>query len=354
MSTETFDVYDTTLRDGAQQEGMNLSGADKMAIAPLLDELGVQYIEGGWPGAIPKDTEFFARAAKELDFRNAELTAFGATRKPLVRAYDDPQVRALLDSGAPVLTLVAKSDIRHVERALRTTAAENLAMITDTVAFLTGEGRKVLLDATHLVRGYRLAADYADLDRKTGYAAGAAVGDTWDTYGGRRAPAPRGLPWCGGGSRPGGPGPRTSAGGSASIGSSVRLKVTKPASRAIRSTSPKRSGWRGASTSKEPGLAALTLAKAPSTAVSSPGSVLPATITVRFGETRKKRSTRSRGRPWPGVPGNSSESNFRLPVTVMCPAAAPRSTSRRADSSLWTQDRSMSPSTRPMNGRINR
>ena len=93
-----FDVYDTTLRDGAQQEGMNLSVADKLAIAPLLDELGVGYIEGGWPGAIPKDTEFFARAAKELDLRHAVLAAFGATRKPGVRAWDDPQLRALLDS----------------------------------------------------------------------------------------------------------------------------------------------------------------------------------------------------------------------------------------------------------------
>jgi 2-isopropylmalate synthase len=184
VSTETFDVYDTTLRDGAQQEGMNLSVADKLAIAPLLDELGVQYIEGGWPGAIPKDTEFFARAAKELDFRNAELAAFGATRKPLVRAYDDPQVRALLDSGARVLTLVAKSDIRHVERALRTTAEENLAMITDTVAFLTGEGRRVFLDAEHFFDGYRFDPDYAVRAVQTAFAAGAEVAILCDTNGG--------------------------------------------------------------------------------------------------------------------------------------------------------------------------
>ena len=133
-----FDVYDTTLRDGAQQEGMNLSVADKLAIAPLLDELGVGYIEGGWPGAVPKDTEFFARAAKELELRHAVLAAFGATRKAGVTASQDPQVRALLDSGAPVVTLVAKSDVRHVERALRTERAEGLAMIADTVAFLVG------------------------------------------------------------------------------------------------------------------------------------------------------------------------------------------------------------------------
>ncbi|MBK5249462.1 MAG: citramalate synthase, partial [Actinomycetales bacterium] len=94
------DVYDTTLRDGAQQEGMNLSVADKLAIAPLLDELGVGFIEGGWPGAIPKDTEFFARADKELDLVNAELAAFGSTRKAGGTAHRDSQVRALLDSGA--------------------------------------------------------------------------------------------------------------------------------------------------------------------------------------------------------------------------------------------------------------
>ena len=116
-----FQVYDTTLRDGAQQEGMNLSVADKLAIAPLLDELGVGFIEGGWPGAVPKDTEFFKRAAKELDFRNAELAAFGSTRKAGTRAVDDPQVRALVDSEAPVVALVAKHDLRHAERALRTT-----------------------------------------------------------------------------------------------------------------------------------------------------------------------------------------------------------------------------------------
>ena len=159
MDTTTFDVYDTTLRDGAQQEGMNLSVADKLTIAPLLDELGVGYIEGGWPGAIPKDTEFFKRAAKELDLRHAELAAFGSTRKAGARAWEDAQVRALLESEAPVVTLVAKSDIRHVERALRTTGEENLAMISDTVSFLVGEGRRVFLDAEHFFDGYRYDPD---------------------------------------------------------------------------------------------------------------------------------------------------------------------------------------------------
>jgi 2-isopropylmalate synthase len=183
-STQAFDVYDTTLRDGAQQEGMNLSVADKMAIAPLLDELGVGFIEGGWPGAIPKDTEFFRRAAKDLRLRHAQLAAFGATRKPDIRASADPQVRALLDAEAPVVTLVAKSDVRHVERALRTTPAENLAMIEDTVRFLVGEGRRVVLDAEHFFDGYRFDPVYAVEAVRTAFAAGAEVATLCDTNGG--------------------------------------------------------------------------------------------------------------------------------------------------------------------------
>src|SRR5664280_1166133 len=124
-------VYDTTLRDGAQQEGLNLTVVDKLAIARHLDELGVGFIEGGWPGANPKDTEFFARAATELSLKNATLAAFGATRRAGGTAADDALVRALLDSKAPVVTLVAKSHTGHVQRALRTTLAENLEMIRD-------------------------------------------------------------------------------------------------------------------------------------------------------------------------------------------------------------------------------
>jgi 2-isopropylmalate synthase len=179
-----FDVYDTTLRDGAQQEGMNLSVQDKLAIAPLLDELGVGYIEGGWPGAIPKDTEFFARAAKELDLRHAVLAAFGATRKPGVRAWDDPQLRALLDSEAPVVTLVAKSDVRHVERALRTTREENLAMVADSVRLLTGEGRRVVVDAEHFFDGYRYDAAYTRDVVLAAVEAGAETVVLCDTNGG--------------------------------------------------------------------------------------------------------------------------------------------------------------------------
>lgn len=179
-----FQVYDTTLRDGAQQEGMNLSVADKLAIAPLLDELGVGFIEGGWPGAVPKDTEFFKRAAKELDFRNAELAAFGSTRKAGTRAVDDPQVRALVDSEAPVVALVAKHDLRHAERALRTTGEENIAMIADTVAFLVREGRRVVVDAEHFFDGYRFDPAYSRAAVLAGFEAGAEVVALCDTNGG--------------------------------------------------------------------------------------------------------------------------------------------------------------------------
>ncbi|GIG22402.1 (R)-citramalate synthase [Cellulomonas chitinilytica] len=183
-SPTPFHVYDTTLRDGAQQEGMNLSVADKLAIAPLLDELGVGFIEGGWPGAVPKDTEFFKRAAKELDLRNAELAAFGSTRKAGTRAVDDPQVRALVDSEAPVVALVAKHDLRHAEKALRTTGAENIAMIADTVQFLVREGRRVVVDAEHFFDGYRFDPSYTRAAVLAGFEAGAEVVALCDTNGG--------------------------------------------------------------------------------------------------------------------------------------------------------------------------
>ena len=179
-----FQVYDTTLRDGAQQEGINLSVADKLLIAPLLDELGVGVIEGGWPGAVPKDTEFFKRAAKELDLKNAELAAFGATRKVGVRASDDPQVRALVDAETPIVTLVAKSDIRHVERALRTTSDEGLAMIRDTVSYLVLEGRRVVVDVEHFFDGFRFDPDFALAAVLASFESGAEVVALCDTNGG--------------------------------------------------------------------------------------------------------------------------------------------------------------------------
>ena len=179
-----FHVYDTTLRDGAQQEGLNLSVADKLTIARQLDGLGVGYIEGGWPGANPKDTEFFRRAADELDLRHARLAAFGATRRPGVAAADDPMVAALRDSGAGVVTLVAKSHDRHVDLALRTTLEENLAMVRDTVTHLRAEGQQVFLDAEHFFDGYRDNRDYALEVLRTAYDAGAEVIALCDTNGG--------------------------------------------------------------------------------------------------------------------------------------------------------------------------
>ena len=179
-----FHVYDTTLRDGAQQEGLNLSVADKLSIARQLDDLGVGYIEGGWPGANPKDTEFFRRAQEELDLKHAKLAAFGATRRAGVRAADDPLVAALRESGAGVVTLVAKSHERHVELALRTTLKENLAMVRDTVEHLRAEGQEVFLDAEHFFDGYRLNRDYALEVLRTAYDAGASVVALCDTNGG--------------------------------------------------------------------------------------------------------------------------------------------------------------------------
>src|SRR5918999_841436 len=179
-----FHVYDTTLRDGAQQEGLNLSVENKLTIARHVDELGVGYIEGGWPGANPKDTEFFRRAQTELSLRNATLAAFGATRRAGVQAADDPLVAALRDSGAPVVTLVAKSHDKHVEMALRTTLEENLAMIRDTVTHLRQEGQSVFLDAEHFFDGYRDNRDYALEVLRTAHDAGAAVVALCDTNGG--------------------------------------------------------------------------------------------------------------------------------------------------------------------------
>jgi 2-isopropylmalate synthase len=177
-------VYDTTLRDGAQQEGLNLSVVDKLSIARQLDELGVGFIEGGWPGANPKDTEFFARAQSELTLHNATLAAFGATRRAGGTAADDALVRALLDSGAPVVTLVAKSHVRHVEQALRTTVEENLAMIRDTVAFLRSEGRRVFVDAEHFFDGYVADPAYALECVRAAAESGAEVIALCDTNGG--------------------------------------------------------------------------------------------------------------------------------------------------------------------------
>ena len=184
MTSDAFHVYDTTLRDGAQREGISYSVTDKLAVARLLDDLGVGFIEGGWPGALPKDTEFFERARTELDLKHAQLVAFGATRKAGVKVEDDAQVKALLDSEAPVITVVAKSDVRHVAEALRTTPEENLAMVVDTVAYLVSRGRRVFVDYEHFFDGYRNDPDYGVALINAATAAGASVNVLCDTNGG--------------------------------------------------------------------------------------------------------------------------------------------------------------------------
>ena len=182
--SDAFHIYDTTLRDGAQQEGLNLSVHDKLTIARHLDDLGVGFIEGGWPGANPKDTEFFKLATKELKLKNATFVAFGATRRANTKAADDVLLRALAESGAPVVTLVAKSHDRHVELALKTDLQENLAMIKDSIKFLRQGGQRVFLDAEHFFDGYRANPAYALEVVRVAAEAGADVIALCDTNGG--------------------------------------------------------------------------------------------------------------------------------------------------------------------------
>ena len=181
--SDAFHVYDTTLRDGAQREGISYSVNDKIAVARLLDDYGVDFIEGGWPGAMPKDTEFF-EIAKTAPFRHAQLVAFGATRKVGVAVEDDPQVKALLESEAPVITVVAKSDIRHVEQALKTSGAQNLEMVSDTVRYLVSHGRRVFVDLEHFFDGYKADPEYAFSVLEAAHQAGASVVVLCDTNGG--------------------------------------------------------------------------------------------------------------------------------------------------------------------------
>ncbi|MCL2281060.1 MAG: citramalate synthase, partial [Dehalococcoidia bacterium] len=153
-------LYDTTLRDGAQRAGISFTAADKLAIACRLDELGMQYIEGGWPGANPKDSEFFT-LAKEVSFKNATIVAFGSTRKHGIKCADDPGLKALLDSGVKTVTLVGKCSARQVTQVLETTLEENLDMVFSSVEFLRKNGVVVFLDAEHFFDGWKDNRDYA-------------------------------------------------------------------------------------------------------------------------------------------------------------------------------------------------
>ncbi|MHB8507611.1 MAG: citramalate synthase [Candidatus Dormibacteria bacterium] len=156
----TLEIYDVTLRDGAQGPGISFSVSDKLRIARRLDQLGVAYVEGGWPGSNPKDSEFFA-AMREEPLEHARLAAFGATRRPGIRVTDDLQVRQLLDARTPVVTIVGKSWARQVADVIRASPEENLVMIEETTAFIVAAGREAIFDAEHFFDGYRDDAGYA-------------------------------------------------------------------------------------------------------------------------------------------------------------------------------------------------
>ena len=178
------EIYDTTLRDGSQGEGINFSLADKLRIAERLDEFGVHYIEGGWPGSNPKDLEFFAQARKRK-WRHARLSAFGFTRRKGVPVEQDEQVRMLLDAGTPVITIVGKTWLLHVHEVLRVKPEENLAMIGDTIRFLKDHGKTVVYDAEHSFDGFVDEPDYALATWQAAEKAGADVICLCDTNGGR-------------------------------------------------------------------------------------------------------------------------------------------------------------------------
>ncbi len=176
-------LYDTTLRDGTQREGLSLSVEDKLRIARELDVLGVHYIEGGWPGSNPKDAEFFERA-RTLGLRNARITAFGSTRHARNRCEDDPNLQALVAAETPVVALVGKSSVLHVEKVLETTREQNLQMITESVAYLKELGKEVVFDAEHFFDGYALDAEYALQAVRAAGDAGADCVVLCDTNGG--------------------------------------------------------------------------------------------------------------------------------------------------------------------------
>lgn len=180
-------LYDTTLRDGTQREGISLSLDDKLKIAARLDAFGMDYIEGGWPGSNPKDVEFFRRAPS-LGLSHAKLAAFGSTRRKNVRPADDGNIQALLSADTPVVTLVGKSWELHVVDVLETTVAENLAMIEESIAYCKSQGKEVIYDAEHFFDGYKANADYALATVAAAARGGADCVVVCDTNGGS-------LPW---------------------------------------------------------------------------------------------------------------------------------------------------------------
>ncbi len=166
-------LYDTTLRDGAQREGISFSVADKLRIAAALDRLGIDYVEGGWPGSNPKDMEFFARVPT-LELAHARIAAFGSTRRVGVSVEGDANIRALLSSGAPVVTVFGKSWDKQVRYVLEATRSENLRVIADSVSYLKSRGREVIYDAEHFFDGFRDDPAYALATLRAAADAGAA------------------------------------------------------------------------------------------------------------------------------------------------------------------------------------
>lgn len=186
--SERVEVYDTTLRDGTQREGISLSCDDKLRIAERLDALGVDVIEAGFPGSNPKDEELFRRA-RDMDFVHAKLAAFGSTRRADVVPEDDPSLKALLAAKTPVVTIFGKSSTMQVERVLRTTRGENLRMIEESIAYLRAERRRVIYDAEHFFDGFALDPEYALDTLRAAARGGADVVVLCDTNGGS-------LPWA--------------------------------------------------------------------------------------------------------------------------------------------------------------
>lgn len=179
----TVKLFDTTLRDGSQGEGVNFSSDDKLKVARELDYLGIHYIEGGWPGSNPKDIAFFEKVRK-TSFKHAKISSFGSTRRAQKKPDEDPNLKAIIDAGAPVATIFGKSWDLHVTEALRTTLRENIRMIEDSVAYLKGNGLEVIYDAEHFFDGYSENPEYA---LETLYAAQRGGADTIvlaDTNGG--------------------------------------------------------------------------------------------------------------------------------------------------------------------------
>ena len=183
MTVKTIQIYDTTLRDGTQGEGVSLSREDKLQIARRLDEIGVDYIEGGYPLSNEKDEQFFQQV-QELGLKHAKVCAFGMTRRRGVEAAEDPGMLALRDSGAPVCTVVGKTWDFHVTEVLRVSLEENLQMIADSVRFLVDEGREVIYDAEHFFDGWKANPEYGRQTIRAAAEAGATLVALCDTNGG--------------------------------------------------------------------------------------------------------------------------------------------------------------------------